>query len=87
MPHKSYQAILDELKAAEMLVKVGGTYSHYKNASHLVKVVALGIQEATDRLCVIYRDAANPRLAFVRDLDIWLEEPVKGTPRFRLVGE
>ena len=29
----------------------------------------------------------NEKLVFVRDLDVWLEKPLKGTPRFRLVAE
>ena len=67
-------------------MKVGGIYSHYKNPEHKVMVVAIGLQEATGRLCVIYQDIANEKLVFVRDLDVWLEEPIPGTPRFRLVG-
>jgi hypothetical protein len=85
MPHKSHEDLERELETAKEQVKIGGTYSHYKNPEHLVKVVAVGIQEATDKLCVIYRDAANEKLIFVRDLDVWLEEPIPGTPRFRLV--
>ncbi|MFH0954780.1 MAG: DUF1653 domain-containing protein [Candidatus Micrarchaeota archaeon] len=85
MAHKSYSAIEKELVAAKKRVKVGGTYSHYKNPKHLVKVVALGTQEATDKVCVIYHDIANPDVLFVRDLDSWLEMPIKDTPRFKLV--
>ena len=85
MPHKSPEAIEKELDAAKALVKIGGTYSHFKNPQHLVDVVAVGIQEATDKVCVVYRDAKNRNLLFVRDLDSWLEMPLKGTPRFKLV--
>ncbi len=85
MPHKSNRVIEKELEKAETRVKVGGIYSHYKNPEHLVKVIALGIQEATDKLCVVYQDAANKKLVFVRDLDIWLKMPFKDTPRFKLI--
>ncbi|MFA4855539.1 MAG: DUF1653 domain-containing protein [archaeon] len=70
---------------AKTQVKVGGIYSHYKNPEHLVKVIALGTQEATDKLGVIYQEAANKNLVFVRDLNIWLERPLKDIPRFKLV--
>ena len=81
MHHKGHQAIERELETAKLLVKINGVYSHYKNPSHLVRVVAIGTQEATDKLCVIYRDEANKNLIFVRDLDIWLEKPLKGIYR------
>jgi hypothetical protein len=87
MPHKGRDVIEKELRTARTQVRVGGTYSHYKNPEHLVKVVAIGIQEATDKLCVVYQDAADRDMLFVRDLDSWLEEPLKDTPRFRLVNQ
>ncbi len=85
MPHKDAKVLEKELEIAKRRVKIDGIYSHYKNPEHKVKVTAIGIQEATDKLCVIYQDTANEDLIFVRDLDIWLEEPVKNTPRFKLV--
>jgi len=85
MPHKSHLIIEKELEMAKTQVKVGGIYSHYKNPEHLVKVIALGTQEATDKLGVIYQEAANKNLVFVRDLNIWLERPLKDIPRFKLV--
>jgi hypothetical protein len=87
MPHKSRHDIERELAAAKKQVEIGSVYSHYKNPEHLVKVTAIGIQEATDKLCVIYQDVANENLVFVRDLDVWLEKPLKGTPRFKLVAD
>ncbi len=86
MEHKDHQTLERELEMAKEKVKIGGVYSHYKNPEHRVRVIAIGIQEATEKLCVIYRDAADENLIFVRDLDIWLEKPLKDTPRFRLVG-
>lgn len=84
--HKNVQDIERELEIAKTKVKVGGTYSHFKNPEHLVKIIALGTQEATDKICVIYQDIKNENLIFVRDLDIWLENPLAGTPRFKLVN-
>ena len=87
MPHRDPRTVEKELEIAKKQVKLGGTYSHYKNPEHLVKVLAIGTQEATDKLCVIYQDVAHEDLIFVRDLDIWLEEPLKNTPRFRLIDQ
>jgi hypothetical protein len=83
MPRKSHEDLERELEAAKTKVMIGGVYSHYKNTEHKVKVVAIGLQEATEKVCVIYRDVANEKLIFVRDLDAWLEEPIPGTLRFR----
>jgi len=87
MPHKSHEDLERELGIAKTQVRIGGIYLHYKNPDHKVRVTAIGVQEATDKLCVIYQDMANEKLVFVRDLDVWIEEPVKGTPRFRLFTE
>lgn len=84
MPHKEHAVIEEELRSAEKQVKIGGIYSHYKDPKHLVKVLSIGVQEATDKLCVIYQEVAGGNIIFVRDLDIWLEEPIEGTPRFKL---
>lgn len=85
MPHRSHEELEKNLSLAEMQVKVGGIYAHYKNPEHKVRVIRLGIQEATEKICVIYQDVANERLIFVRDLDSWLEKPLENTPRFKLV--
>ncbi len=53
MPHKSHEDIEKELGVAKRQVRIGGIYSHYKNPDHKVRVTAIGIQEATDKLCVI----------------------------------
>lgn len=85
MSHKNHQTLEKELKIAKKRVKIGGIYSHYKNPKHLVKVITIGTQEATDKLCVIYQEVSNENLIFVRDLDVWLEKPIKNTPHFKLI--
>lgn len=88
MPRKTHEEIEEELKIAATQVKVGGTYSHYKNPEHTYTVVSLAMQEATENICVIYRAEYGKKLTFVRDLHSWLENPeVNGVkvPRFKLV--
>lgn len=78
--HKSHKQIKKELREAEKKIKVGGVYSHYKNPENLYKVIGFGIQEATDKVCVIYQAEYDKKLIFVRDLDFWLEKvEVEGT--------
>lgn len=86
MSRKPLQEIENELESAKRKVKIGEIYSHYKDEKHLVKVIDVGVQEATEKICVIYQDIAT-KLIFVRDLDIWLQKPLKDTPRFKLVSD
>ena len=87
MPHRSHDDLEKDLNLAQTQVKVGGVYAHYNNPDHKVKVIRLGIQEATEKICVIYQDVADERLTFVRGLDSWLEKPLENTPRFKLVDD
>lgn len=76
MAHLKTQKILQkELEEAQKRIIIGGTYSHYKQPENHYTVVALGVQEATDKLCVIYRAEYDEKLLFVRDVDSWLSKP------------
>ena len=72
---KTHKDIETEIIEAKKLVKIGGIYSHYKNPAHHYKVITLAMQEATDKLCVIYETQYGKKLLFVRDLDNWLTQP------------
>jgi hypothetical protein len=85
MPHKSHSELKEELESAKERVKINGIYSHYKNPDRFYRVIAIGVQESTDELCVIYQDTVDEYLLFVRNLDLWLENPVEGLPRFEFV--
>lgn len=90
MSHRSFAELNDEIKKAREHVSVGGLYSHYKHPQNLYRVVGLAIQEATDKVCVIYQPQKNKQTLWIRDLDNWLEKPVvdgKVVDRFRLVTE
>lgn len=85
---KTHEDIEREMAEAAKRVKVGGTYAHYKNPKNLYTVEALAIQEATDKVCVVYRAKYGRKPLFVRGLDSWLERPElegKRVDRFRLV--
>ena len=84
MPHKSHEQVGREIADAGQQVKVGGVYAHYKNRDNHYKVIGFGIQEATDKICVIYQGFDN-KLLFVRDLDDWLSKPSSDVERFTLV--
>ncbi len=85
MPNKSHEELEKELAAAKGQVKIGGIYVHYKNPDAFYKVIGLGIQEATDTVCVIYQAEYNKELIFVRDLVDWMKKPSENKERFMLV--
>ena len=85
---RTHDDIEKELQEARKHIKIGGTYSHYKNPQNLYKVIFLATQEETDKICVIYQSEYGKKLLFVRDLDSWLDNPeVNGekVERFKLV--
>ncbi|CAN5175768.1 hypothetical protein BH09PAT1_BH09PAT1_7380 [soil metagenome] len=79
-----------EIKKAEELIKLNGIYSHYKNPQNKYKVLSFAVQEATDKICVIYQPQYGKKLLFIRDLDNWLEQPIidgKAVERFKFIDE
>lgn len=71
---KTQEELERDIKDAEKLVKVGGRYVHYKSTNHIYTLLGLAIQEATNKVCVIYRAEYGKNVTFVRDLDTWLSE-------------
>jgi hypothetical protein len=54
------------------LVKIKGTYFHYKNHSHFYTVLDLGIDEATEEVSVIYQTHYGKKIIFIRPLKSFL---------------
>lgn len=87
MSKKTNEELVEELKEGAKIVKVGGIYAHYKHPDNLYKIMGLAIQEATNKVCVIYRTEYGKQIIFIRDLDNWIEKvEVEGkkVPRFTL---
>ena len=91
MNHISHDELNKQIADASKKVVVGGVYKHYKYPEHDYLVEKLAIQEATEKICVIYKDISSlSALSFVRDLDSWLETVEwegKTIPRFVLAQE
>ena len=88
MSHISHDELNQKLSAAAKLVSVGSIYKHYKYPLRDYKVAILAVQEATEKVCVLYQDISEPDAPpFVRDLDSWLEKVEwngKILPRFQI---
>ena len=91
MPQISHSQLNLDLEHAAQIVSIGSTYRHYKYPDRKYKVIMLAVQEATEKICVIYQDVGHDNApTFVRDLDSWLETVEwKGeiVPRFTLIDQ
>ena len=91
MSHISHDELNEQIAQASKFVTVGAIYKHYKYPSRKYLVEKIAIQEASEKICIIYRDASAPSApSFVRDLDSWLENvPWEGkiVPRFVLAAK
>lgn len=85
---KDEDVLRAEIAAADIKIKVGGVYQHYKGAHKTYKVLDFATLEATDELCVVYQALYGAKFKFVRPVSIWLETVEwegKKLPRFRLL--
>ncbi|MCA9390430.1 DUF1653 domain-containing protein, partial [candidate division WWE3 bacterium] len=72
MPNTPHDLLAQKLKEATAKVAVGQKYCHYKNPDRFYEVIALGFQEASEDLCVVYKSLYGEGFVWVRNLDDWL---------------
>ena len=92
MAHTSYRELAQRVKGAEMKVRPGSVWHHWRDPQQHYRVIRVGIDEATEDLVVVYEMLVETKpVVWVRRLrgpDGWLT-PVtnKGTevPRFQRV--
>lgn len=89
LQHLTHEELNKQIKEASELVAIGGVYKHYKYPERKYFVEQICIQEATQKVCILYKDIASLNApSFVRDLDSWLEDvnwEGKTIPRFILI--
>lgn len=75
MSHISHTVLNKNISDASKLIELGGIYKHYKFPDHDYQVLGFAIHEATEKVCVRYRNInSSDAPEFVRDLDSWLEK-------------
>lgn len=75
MSHASHDELNQKIEAAKKLVTIGGIYKHYKFPERDYLVENICTQEATEKICIVYKDRNFVNaISFVRDLDSWLEQ-------------
>lgn len=94
MAHTPYRELAQRVKGAEMKVKPGDLYTHWRDPSQHYRVIRVGINEASEELVVVYEQLVEPKpVVWVRSLrgpDGWLTPVIhKGAeiPRFQRVTE
>lgn len=74
MNHTSLEELSNNRQNAYQQVEVGALYYHYRNPQLHYKVIDIGIQEASEKICIIYKALYGACITWVRDLDSWLAE-------------
>lgn len=70
--HIPESELFKKLNDAKKLVKINGTYFHYKNPTQFYKILNLAIDENTDKVSVIYQALYGKKIIFIRSLDSFL---------------
>ena len=90
MSKPSETTLAEAVHQAEQYVTAGAIYHHYTDKALRYKVLALGIQESTHTVCIIYQALYGEKLVWTRDLDDWLSyvvTPAGRLPRFAKESE
>ncbi len=73
MAHSTPEQLIALRQKAQQHIEIGACYYHYRNPEKLYKIVALGLDEATEQPCVIYQSLDSDALVWIRPLSSWLE--------------
>lgn len=73
MAHLNQHILSAKINQIEQNIEVGGLYYHYKNPNVAYHVIAIGVQEADEQLCVIYQNRET-NCIWVRNVSSWFEK-------------
>lgn len=88
MSHITLEELTNQRTHGQLQVEVGAIYHHYRDPKLKYKVIDIAIQEATEKICVVYKALYGDGIVWVRNLDSWLEpvlQDEKLVPRFKKV--
>lgn len=74
MARATLQELETKQKQAKELVEAGTIYYHYRDANLKYQVIEVGIQEATEDVCVVYKSLYGDGVIWIRNLNSWLGE-------------
>lgn len=62
------------LITAKRRIEVGELYYHYRTPNQFYRVLAIALDEATGKPCVVYQALYGEQLVWVRDLNVWCDK-------------
>ena len=77
-------SLTSALAKAQLRVKVGSLYYHYKDKKKYYRLDRLAINEADQKVIIVYTSCDHQEITWTRPLDSWLEV-VDGVQRFNLL--
>lgn len=94
MAHMPYYELAKRVQGAEVKIKPGSRWHHWRNPDQHYRIVRVGVDEATEQLVVVYEMLVEPKpVVWVRPLrgkDGWLTPVEQGgteIARFQRVKE
>lgn len=85
MSHESVHNLQKNIQSVS--VSVGSKWYHHKNSEKIYVVIAVGLQESTEELCIIYKNELDD-IVWVRNLNSFIgyaDIDNKSVQRFILV--
>lgn len=88
--HTNENLLLAKLKESNSKITIGQIYYHYRTPTNYYKVLYIGLDEATEKVVIIYQAQYGNQLVWVRDIAKWCDEvEYNGStiPRFILASD
>lgn len=89
MSHLSHEELNKQIQRVSVEIPLGSIYIHYKFPDRDYQVLGYAIQEASQKVCIRYKNIKeNDAPEFVRDYDSWIESVEWNgaiVPRFKQV--
>ena len=74
MSHLSHEELNKQIQTVSAEIPLGCIYKHYKYPDRDYQVLGYAIQEASQKVCIRYKNIKeNDAPEFVRDYDSWIE--------------
>lgn len=65
--------LLEKINKYRNKIFVGELYYHYRSPSDYYKILNIGLDEATEKVVVVYQAEYGKNLIWIRDIDKWCE--------------
>ena len=74
MAHLTQKELVSIISNAKKRVSAGSKYYHYKHPEQHYEILAVGLLEAKEKPCIVYKALYGEGIVWVRDIDNFLEK-------------